>query len=83
MARKYKSADIIAMEFCWDIADLRDYRYQSTRTDKPIFAIGNTYYCASPISKPPAKHQAIDYEWVKYESKLAENYGWQIWKCEV
>lgn len=81
--KNYKSADIIAMEFCMDIADLRDYRYQYGRSDKPIYAIGNTYYCASPLGKPPAKHREIDYEWVKRESSFAESLGWQIWECNV
>ena len=38
-----------------------DYRYQSTRWTKPVYAIGNDYWCAGP--KPAkATMEAYDFD---------------------
>lgn len=80
--KRYTSPEVLATEFCWDIQDLKEYRYHYGRTNRPIYAIGNTYWCAVKKEQKPAKHQSIYFEWVKHESKFADSIGWQIWKCE-
>ena len=35
---------ILAATLGWDVAEVREHRYQSTRTSKLIFAIGDDYY---------------------------------------
>jgi len=77
--KRYTSASVIAMELCWDISELNECRYQAGRSDKPIYSIGDKYYCASPLAKKPAKHWTIEFEWERYNSKFAESIGWQIW----
>jgi hypothetical protein len=68
------------MQFGMGIADLEDYRYHYGRTNKPVFAIGNEYYCAVKNGQQPAKHRdEIKWEWEKYFSSYAESIGWQIW----
>lgn len=78
--KRYQAKTILAMEFGWDSSDLDDYRYHYGRTSKPVFAIGNEYFCAVKIDQKPAKHyDNEEWEWEKYKSSFAESNGWQIW----
>lgn len=80
--KRYTAPSVLAQEFCWDISDIQDYRYQYGRSDRPIYAIGNTFWCAVKKGQKPARHKEIDFEWKEYNSKFADSIGWQIWKCE-
>jgi hypothetical protein len=78
--KRYTTKSILATEFGWDSSDLEDYRYHYGRTNKPVYAIGQEYFCAVKIDQKPAKHQeSIEWNWEKYNSKFAESNGWQIW----
>lgn len=78
--KRYTAPTVLAMEFCWSNSDLQEYRYQYGKTDRPIYAIGDYYWCAVKVGQKPAKHQSIDFEWEKYDSKFATSIGWQIWR---
>jgi hypothetical protein len=78
--KRYSAKSILATEFGWDNSDLEDYRYHYGRTNKPVYAIGQEYFCAVKMDQKPAKHQEIiEWNWEKYNSKFAESNGWQIW----
>ena len=49
-----RANEIIAETFGMDVAEVRDARYQETRTLMPVYAIGDCYYCC-PVGKdkPP------------------------------
>jgi hypothetical protein len=77
--KRYQAKTILATEFGWDTSDLEDYRYHHGRTNKPIYAIGQEYFCAVKIDQKPAKHDTIEFNWEKYNSSFATSNGWQIW----
>jgi hypothetical protein len=81
--KRYTSAQVIAETFGIDFSDMKDYRYQAGRSDKPIYSIDDDYYCASKIGNKPAEHFTIDFEWSKQESVFADKIGWQVWKCSI
>lgn len=80
---RHSCKSILGMEFGWSNADLEECRYHYGRTNKPVYVIGNDYYCAAKIGQKPAKHQdGIQWEWKEYKSSFAEKQGWQIWVSE-
>jgi len=44
--KRYTAPSVLAQEFCMDISDISYYRYHYGRTNRPIYAIGDTYFCA-------------------------------------
>lgn len=68
------AAEIIAMHYGMDLADMADYRYQPTRYSQPaIYSLGPTDYVAAPSSgKMPEGY--CDLEW----RKIGEEYGRSI-----
>jgi len=81
--KRYTAAEVIAIEFCSDISDIKDGRYQPGQSDKPIYVVGNDYYCATRQGQKPAKLRGSDrFEWMKYKSSFADSIGWQIWECK-
>lgn len=61
---------------------MKDSRYQHGRSDKPIYVVGNDYYCAGKIGTKPAKHKDGEFEWKEYKSWFADKIGWQVWECK-
>lgn len=82
--KRYTAPHVLAMEFCWDYSDLQDYRYHYGRTDRPVYAIGEKYYCASPNGKGPAKYYGDKYrfEWKECVSSFADSIGWTIYESK-
>jgi len=81
--KRYTAPSVLAQEFCMDISDMQHYRYHYGRTNRPIYAIGDTYFCAVKKGQKPAKHQDIKFDWIEYKSSFADSIGWQIWKCDT
>ena len=47
MSRRITAAEVIATYISYDLAEMSEYRYQSTRYFSPaIYAVGDTYYSA-------------------------------------
>jgi hypothetical protein len=81
---RYNARTILAMEFSFDSSELREYQYHAGRTDKPVYAIGNAYYCATKIGQKPAKHrEGMEWLWQTYNSSFAKNQGYQIWIAQT
>lgn len=71
--RRMSARERVANHLGFDIAEMNNYRYQSTRTAFPVYAVGDAYYCALPVGKKPGtgwrKEQAQD--------------GWVVWMSDV
>jgi len=80
--KRYSTSLVIAETFGMDYSDMKEYQYQPGRSNKPIYNMGNDYYCASKIGVKPAKHWTMEFEWKEYKSSFADNIGWQVWECK-
>jgi len=70
---------IIAATLGLDIADLGDYRYQSTRTTRPIYAIGDIYVAIG--HKPPKDD--VGAEWQKHTDQFWANGKTTVWVAKL
>lgn len=80
--KKHTGANVIAMEWGWDVNDLKDYRYQSTKTSVPVYAVDNAYYCATKEGEKPATHSGIEWDWKNTGSSFGHCVGWIIWEAK-
>lgn len=70
------TATVIAETFGLDVSDVRDYRYQATRTKRPIFAIGDRYYTTG--GTPPKDE--VGGAWVAHSDQFfARRGGTTLW----
>ena len=70
------AANIIAFHFGWDIRDVSDTRYQSTRYSSPsIYTIGDSYYAAPSNNLPPKNMKG---GWVE----IGEHYGRKVFELK-
>ena len=77
---KRNAANALAFHLGWDIGEVREYRYQPTRTQIPVFSIGDGYMTARPLSKPPK--DGDDFTWKRRPDNLLEQDGWGVWESE-
>lgn len=66
-----------------DLLDLKDYRYQPSRTTKPIFTYGDDYLCAiKGKQKLPQSTQPNSDEWFweEIKSPYINGYGYSIYR---
>lgn len=79
--KRYTASHVLAQDFSMDFSDLQEYRYHYGRTDRPVFAIGEKYYCAVKKGQKPAKFYSDDYrfEWEEKKSSFADSIGWIIY----
>ena len=74
MKRRASTASIIAATFGSDSSDMADYLYKSTRTTRPIYAIGSYYFATGTtppkddVGTPWEKHQ--DQFWAAKNSTI-------------
>lgn len=57
MTRRISTKEVIATAVSYDMAEIEEYRYQSTRTSIPVYAIGDEYLCA------PTRAQKLPKGW--------------------
>jgi hypothetical protein len=67
MARLSKAAIDIANHIGCDADDMEDYRYQATRTNRPVYSFDADYWSAGG-AKPPTHQDGWDMEWEKVVS---------------
>jgi hypothetical protein len=70
---------IIAATLGLNIADLGDYRYQPTRTTRPIYAIGNIYVAAG--HKPPKDN--VGAKWEEHQDQFWTNGQTTVWVAKA
>jgi len=85
--KRYTAPLVIAETFYLDYAEMKDSKYKPWQTDKPVYIVGDDYYCAGKIGTKPAKstrNGQIEFEWKEYKSWFADQIGWQVWehKCK-
>ena len=78
MTTRRTAPEIIGFHFGWDMREVSETRYQSTRFVSPaVYVIGDDYYCAPSDNKPPA--YVVGKAWVGF----AEHYGRKIFCSEM
>ena len=66
-----------------DLAELSDYRYQSTRTPFAIYTFGEWYFATSP-EKPKWKMKFEDGDWEEHPDRhFAQQAGTRIWQLRT
>ena len=63
---KKRANEIIGETLGMNVNDVTEYRYQSTRTSIPVYAIGDTYYCCPIAGRLPPK----GWEWRPIEDQF-------------
>lgn len=48
-----RADEIIAFHLGWDVADMRECRYQPSKYKVAVYACGDSYYCAPSNETPP------------------------------
>lgn len=72
-----KASNIIAATGGMDAAEMKEYRYQSTRTNREIYAFADAYYCVA--KKKPKDEDG--FVWVQDEDQhFAKQAGTILWK---
>ena len=67
----------IASHLGWDVAEIREHRYQQHHTPCPVYTVGGEYLTATS-GKTPKNNE--DYQWQRVDSWVTEVYGNVIWK---
>jgi len=76
MAKRHTAAERIAFLIGYDLAEMSDYRYQSTRYTVAVYAIGDSYYCAPG---PGKKLPDVGYNW----EVVGESYGSTVYRADA
>lgn len=70
------AANIIGFHFGWNITDVSETRYQSTRYTSPsIYVLGDSYY-AAPANNLPPKNMKGAWE------EIGEHYGRKVFELK-
>lgn len=78
MTKRHTAAELIAFHLGWDIADVRDERYQPTRYASPaIYNMGGDYFAAP--SNNAAPKAVVGQPW----EILGEYYGRRIYRSKM
>lgn len=71
----------LAMFWGCDTEDVKECRYQSTRTNIPVFTSDNNYWCITKDTESPAKGE--EWNWFEQFDPLVNKDGWRIWKTQI
>lgn len=70
------SAEIVADAIGWDIADVENLRYQSTRTTTPVWALDDECFTVTRgKQKPSTSHKG----WVPFTKGIPAPEGCTVW----
>ena len=73
--------EAIATFLQMDIAELKDYRYHYGHTSRPVYAVGDNYYCCTKGSQKSATHRSgMEWEWKEIADIFINKFGYKIWK---
>jgi len=72
-----KQQEALASALCMDVAELRECRYQATRTAIPVYTLGDYYYCTSQTN--PGNLCGLKWERMKdqFFAEYAKTVCWQ------
>jgi len=77
MTLKFSICLALAMHYDMDDKEVKEYRYQSTRTPCPVYTLDDDYVTATSGKVPTGNH---DYTWEPVKSWITAAYGWRIWR---
>lgn len=68
-----------------DVGDVDDCRYQSTRTNIPVWTADDDCFCITKTHEKPAIHKnaVSQWNWKPMTDKMLEKQGWKVWKAEI
>jgi hypothetical protein len=73
------SANIIAATFSTDGASIREYRYQSTRTRRAVYAVSDQYFCVCA-----RKPNEMGLAWREHADQFfAQREGTTLWVADM
>ena len=75
-----QSTTALATHLGWDVADVRDCRYQQGHTRGLVFSVGEYYYTVCKVGKKPAK---FDLEWEAVDSWITTPYQWLVFRAHM
>lgn len=76
--KRVGAALAIAEHFGSDVADIREGRYQSTRTSQQVFVVGDDYYTAAPVNKTVKDMDG--FTWMPLNSWIKEKFKWEVYQ---
>lgn len=80
MSKRTSTPSVLAATFGWDIKEVSEYRYQSTRTRQAIYSVGNQNFAVG--QKKPVDVVATG-EWKEYGDQFfAKKANTILWVCE-
>jgi hypothetical protein len=81
MEQKKRSAKtILAMYLGWDSKDLAECEYQHGRYNKPVYTIGNDYYCIVTDGQQPAqgRNGKATFDWIEKVDSFINGQGCRL-----
>ena len=78
MVKRRTAAELIAYHVGWDMAEMSEYRYQSTRFVSPaIYTVADSYYAAPTAANVSRLRKG--YAGLKWQC-VGQEYGREIWE---
>lgn len=84
MIKSAKSA--LANHFGWELSEVKDYEYHAGSYTKPVYALSNSYYCASKDEKrlpKPFSENDGKFDWIEVKDDFINQFGWKIFKAST
>ena len=83
--KKRQAREILAMYLGWDTTELRDCQYQYGRYSRPVYVVGNDYFCVVRGSGKPARllreMDGEQFPWEEVKDAFANAEGCKIYKA--
>lgn len=73
--------EALASHLNYDISELKEYRYQPSRSTKPIYSIGDDYLTCIKGKQKPAQsteRNADEWFWEEIKNDFVNKYGFKI-----
>jgi hypothetical protein len=81
---RFSVVDAVAAHLGWDRDEMRDYRYQPTRTPCAVYSVGEEFFTATTGRKPKESNDHFYGCW-RWEEVPAAGYAgamrWRIWRA--
>lgn len=80
MAGVKSKVDAIAYHTGLDYSEVKDYRYQSGHTTKPIYAIGEGYLTCTRTGERPGQGRWMKFKWVEVPDAFVNQFNYKIYR---
>lgn len=88
--KRIQSAELLAAYLMWDIADLKECRYHYGHTTKPVFTVGDDYYCIVKDGQKPAQstlnpgmNTGDHWTWTEVVDRITNEKGYRIYVAKT